>query len=421
VQAERDTRKKQEKEMTQAVDLPIPAARASERRLVGGVCFAHFVSHYYIMLLAPLFLFVREDYGVTYTELGLALTAFNVVSTAVQTVTGFLVDRVSARIVIICGLLLGASAFAVAGLVNSFWVFVAMFAVAGLANTVYHPADYALLSQYVPPERAGRTFSFHTFSGMIGNAVAPPTLLFMQSLIGWRGAFIGATALGLVAAVILMFQREPELAKTAAKAHQDAAAQPSLDGWQLLTSPPILLNLVFFILLSFCGGGLNNYLVVTLGALYATPVAIANSALTGLLIMSAVGVLAGGLLTGWTSRHGLITTGGLVATAVVCVLVGLVDFNAVALVLLMSAAGFFTGVTMPSRDMIVRAVTPPGAYGRVFGFVSTGFNIAGIIAPIIFGQLLDHGRVREIFFFMAACALLSIATVAVNTTRKPAA
>ena len=108
-------------------------------------------------------------------------------------------------------------------------------------------------------------------------------------------------------------------------------------------------------------------------------------------------------------------------TALVCTLLGLIDFNAVALVLLMSAAGFFSGVTMPSRDMIVRAVTPPGAYGRVFGFVSTGFNIAGIVSPIIFGQLLDHGRVREIFFFMAVCALAAIATVVANTTRERAA
>src|SRR5258708_4470223 len=132
--------------MTQAVDLPLRSERTEENRLIFGVCFGHFVSHNYIMLLAPLFIFVREDYGVSYTELGLALTAFNVLSTVLQTPTGFLVDRVSARLVIVAGLLLGASAFAVAGLVHSFPVFVAMFAVAGIANTVYHPADYALLS-----------------------------------------------------------------------------------------------------------------------------------------------------------------------------------------------------------------------------------------------------------------------------------
>jgi MFS transporter, FSR family, fosmidomycin resistance protein len=404
--------------MTQAIELPLPTERASERRLVGGVCFAHLVSHYYITLLAPLFLFVREDYGVSYTQLGLALTAFNVLSTALQIPTGFLVDRVSARMVIICGLILGAGAFAIAGLVNSFWVFVAMFAVAGIANTVYHPADYAILSQHVPPARAGRVFSFHTFSGMLGNAVAPPTLLFMQSLVGWRGAFLGAAALGLVAAAVLLVTREP--APLAARTRKEETTDASLDGWRLLTSPAILINVVFFILLSFSGGGLNNYLVAALGALYGTPAAVANWALTALLIMSAAGVLAGGILTGMTSRHGLVASGGLAVIAIVCVLIGLIDFNALALVVLMSAAGFFSGLTMPSRDMIVRAVTPPGAYGRVFGFVSSGFNIAGIATPIIFGQLLDHGYVREIFFFMALCALLAISTVAFSTTRKRA-
>src|SRR4029077_19942086 len=142
--------------MTQAIELPLSTERASERRLVGGVCFGHLVSHYYITLLAPLFLFVREDYGVSYTELGLAFTAFNVISTALQTPTGFLVDRVSARLLLVAGLLVGAAAFTVAALVNSFWVFVAMFALAGLGNTVYHPADYALLSRHVPAARAGR-------------------------------------------------------------------------------------------------------------------------------------------------------------------------------------------------------------------------------------------------------------------------
>jgi len=124
--------------MTQVLDMPLPDSRASEQKLVLGVCFAHFVSHYYITLLAPLFVFIKEDYAVSYTDLGLALTAFNVASTVLQTPTGFLVDRVNARLVIIAGLLLGAAAIAIAGLINSYWVFVAMFAVAGIGNTVYH-------------------------------------------------------------------------------------------------------------------------------------------------------------------------------------------------------------------------------------------------------------------------------------------
>jgi MFS transporter, FSR family, fosmidomycin resistance protein len=408
--------------MTQVAELPLPAApRAAETRFVYSICFAHFVSHYYMLLLAPLFIFIKDDFGVTYTELGLALTMFNVVSTIGQTPVGFLVDRWNARYMLVAGLLVGSAALAVAGLVNSFWMFVAMFAVLGLGNTVYHPADYALLGRHVPVERAGRVFSYHTFSGMLGNAAAPATLVYLYAMMGWRGAFMCAAVLGVIAAANVLLTREPpEVAKPAKKKEEPAAAAAAADGWKLLLSAPILANLVFFILLSMSGGGLYNYLVATLGALYGTPATVANTALTGLLIMSSVGVLVGGQLTGFTSRHGLVTTVVLLCTATVCVLVGMIDFPALALIVLMSSVGFFNGLTMPSRDMIVRAAAPREAYGRVFGFVTSGFHLAGIVSPLIFGQMLDRGYPAEIFFFMAFCALLSIATVAYSTTRKPA-
>jgi MFS family permease len=407
--------------MTQVAELPLPSApRATETRFVTSICFAHFVSHYYMLLLAPLFIFIKDDFGVSYTQLGLALTLFNIVSTVGQTPVGFLVDRWNARYMLIAGLLVGSGALVVAGLVNSFWVFIVMFAVLGLGNTVYHPADYALLGRHVPVERTGRVFSYHTFSGMLGNAAAPATLVYLYAVMGWRGAFLCAAVLGVVAAIVVFFTQEPpETVKPVAK-KKDEPAEASADGWKLLLSAPILANLVFFILLSMSGGGLYNYLVATLGALYGTPATVANTALTGLLAMSAVGVLVGGQLTGFTSRHGLVTAIGLICTATVCVLVGTIDFPALALIMLMSSVGFFNGLTMPSRDMIVRAAAPRSAYGRVFGFVTTGFHLAGIVSPIIFGQMLDHGYPREIFFFMAFCALLSIATVTYSTTRKPA-
>ena len=155
--------------MTQTADL-LGVKSTSHFRLVGVVSAAHFISHYYILLLAPLLPFVRAEYGVSYTEIGLALAAFNIVTAALQTPAGFLVDRLGARILLIVGLVVGASAFVVAGLVDSFWIMVAMFALAGVGNAVYHPADYALLSHRVPADRIGQAFSVHTFAGMLGSA-----------------------------------------------------------------------------------------------------------------------------------------------------------------------------------------------------------------------------------------------------------
>jgi MFS family permease len=174
-------------------------------------------------------------------------------------------------------------------------------------------------------------------------------------------------------------------------------------------------------LLALSSGGLYNFLIPALTALHGTAPAIGGKALTALLSVSPIGVLVGGWLASRTTHHGLVATCGLIVTAAVAALVALFDLTAALLIVVMGIAGFASGITMPSRDMIVRAVTPPGAYGRVFGFVSTGFNIGGIVAPPIFGGLLDLGYPRAIFFCVAGCALLSIATVAINTSRKAAA
>ena len=395
--------------MSQATEL-LGASRASHTRIVGAVSAAHFVSHYYILLLAPLLPFVRAEYGVSYTEIGFAFAAFNIVSTVLQTPVGFLVDWLGARILLIAGLAIGGSAFTVAGLVDSFWVMVAMFALAGVGNTVYHPADYALLSHHVPSDRIGQAFSVHTFAGMLGSAVAPASLLLMQSLWGWRGAFVGAGILGLaVAAVLLAMHENPDAKITMAP--RDADANVAV-GWRLLLSPPILLNLVFFVLLAMLSGGTNNYSVVALGALYGTSVTTANAALSGNLLLSAIGVLIGGVLVVRTTRHGLVATAGLAGIALFIALVAQIDLGSLALVAAMSAAGFCSGVIMPSRDMIVREVTPPGSFGKVFGFVTTGFNIGGIISPLIFGAIMDHGSPKLVFLLVAAFSLIAIVTVA---------
>jgi MFS family permease len=370
-----------------------------------------------MLMLAPLFAFVRADFNVSYTKLALALTIFNVVSGLLQTPIGFLVDRVGARIVLIAGLAISSIAYAIAGIVGSYWVFIAMYGLGGLGNAVFHPSDYSLLSHHSPQERLGQVFAFHSFAGIVGSAIAPATLLYMQSLFGWRGAYVGAAALGFIVLTVLIAQPEPQRdarpGKTPGRARSDAPAS-----WRVLITPPILLNLAYFILTSIMGSGLNTYLVVALGALHATPVNVANMALTSLLAMNAVGVLAGGLLAGRTSHHAAVAAAGLAIGGVVTALVGLFDFQATALITLMGLSGFCVGATYPSRDMLVRAVTPIGAYGLVFGFVSVGFNIGASIAPIVYGAFMDNGQPRAVFLLSAAVSIVCIFTVTFGFSKR---
>jgi MFS family permease len=406
---------------TSAGTLSSAAERRQEGWQIALVSAAHFISHYYIILLAPLFVFIRADYGVSYTELGFAFVAFNAVTALLQTPAGFLVDRIGAKPLLVGGVVLGAVAIAVAAIVDSFWIFVAMFGVAGLANTVYHPADYTLLSQGVSPERMGHAFSIHTFAGMLGGAAAPASLLLIHNFAGWRGAFLGAAALGVVIAAVLALSRDLDARRAKANKATDAAADVADTGWRLLLSLPILQSLLFFVLLAIANAGLQNYSVVALGALFDTPLAVANTALSGYLLLTAIGVLSGGWVASFTNRHALVAALGVCAAAVVTFMIGMVDLGGVFLVTMMSLAGFLTGVIMPSRDLIVRENTPAGSFGKVFGFVTTGFNIGGIVSPLVFGWLMDNNSPRGVFLFVAAVSLVSVVTVLAIPKLRPSA
>jgi MFS family permease len=395
-----------------------PSVRAAEARILTGVSAAHFLSHYYFLLLPPVFIYVRTDYGINYTELSIALTVFNIVSAIFQTPAGILADRVGPYVVLVAGLALEAIAFGLVGFVNSYWFLVAMFGVAGLANTVFHPADYALLSHHVDKARVGRAFSIHTFAGMLGGAVAPATISWLLfPLVGWRGVFVVAGIFGLIVTAALIIGREdyahgPHLARKA------QASKTGTD-WKILLSGPILRSFAFFTALAAIGVGMQNYSVVALDAAFKTPADVANAALTANLSLTAVGVLAGGLFVSRLSNHGIFAALGIAVTGITILLVGLFDLNVLALVAVMSISGFASGLIMPSRDMLVRQVTPPGLFGTVFGFVTSGFNLAGVIFPLIFGALMDHGSPRTVFYVSAACCALSILTVVTIRRRPP--
>lgn len=402
--------------MAQISEVSGAPARANDARIISLVCAAHFVSHFYMLVLPPLFAFVRADYAVSYTEIGLALTVFNAVSAVAQTPAGFVIDRINARFALIAGLVLGAIGFAIAAAVNSYWVLILAFGLIGLGNTVYHPADYALLSRHVAPQRMSHAYSVHTFAGMLGSAAAPGAVLLMHAAYGWRGAFLGSAVLGLIAAVALVFT--PGGGEPHHPAGKPAADQGPTD-WRVLLTAPILVNFVFFLIYAFGSFGLSNFSVVALGQL-GTSAVTANTALSCYLLLSALGVLAGGWFAGRMTHHRLIAALGLSVTVLASLLIGSVDLEAFFVVLVMAFAGLCGGMVMPSRDMIVREVTPPGSFGKVFAFVTTGYHIAGILAPLMFGALLDHGSPRFVFFTTAAFTLLAIGTVLSVPHRKAA-
>jgi len=381
-----------------------------ERRILLSVSGAHFISHLHLLVLPPLFPLLRDAMGISFLELGFALTLLNVVTFFTQAPVGLLVDRVGARRTLVAGLMLGGIAFVAAGLGGSYaWLLVAA-VLAGLANSVYHPADYAILGSAIDDAHVGRAFSLHTFAGYAGGATAPFLMLGVASLGGLTGALILAGLLGPLAAIPLL--REAMNEKPAARRPKGEARGPRL------LNAAVMSLLVFFTLIAFGNTAVQSFAVSAWSAASGISLTAANVALTAWLATSAVGVLAGGHVADRTKRHGLVAALGLGAAAFLILVAGLGDLSPVPLTLVMGVSGFLSGLIMPSRDMMVRAAAPPGQAGAAFGLVSTGFSIGGIVGPVGFGWLLDHGQPHAVFVIAASLMAAAVLTSLLQELRR---
>jgi MFS family permease len=381
-------------------------------RTLTAISVAHWVSHFHLFVLPMLFPYLKAQLGVGYIELGFALTVFGVVSGLTQAPIGYLADHIGARKVLLAGLTVGGLALILLGMHLSYTSLILCAALLGLANSVYHPADYAILSAHMDIRRMGRAFSIHTFAGFVGGAVAPAIMAALVATVGGLGALIVAGAVGPAVALLLIAVGIPDA--SSADRGSDGAAAPK----QSILTPAIIVLTIFFMLLGLSNAGINNFGVVALMTGYGVTFSAANIALTAFLGASAAGVLAGGYLADRTSRHGSVAAACFGINAVIITVIATVNLPTAVLTAAMGLAGFLGGVIAPSRDTLVRNAAPAGAAGRAFGIVSTGFNFSGILSPLLYGWIMDQNMPHWVFGASVAFMVLTV-LLALVTDRKP--
>src|SRR6478609_5684867 len=398
--------------MVDILAAPQQAKSDTELRTLVAISVAHWVSHFHRFVLPMLFPFLKAQLGGAYIELGFALTVFGMVSALTQAPIGYLADHIGARKVLLIGLSVGGVALIMLGLHLSYTSLIVCAALLGLANSVYHPCDYAILSTHMDDARMGRAFSIHTFAGFLGGAVAPAIVAALVATIGGHGALIVAGAVGPLVALLLVVVGIPDA----------SAADRKVDGMQApqqsIITPAIIVLTIFFMLLSLSNAGIGNFGVVALMSGYGASFSSANIALTAFLGASAIGVLAGGFLADHTQRHGQVAAACFAINAAIVLVIATIALPSLLLTAAMAAAGFLGGVIAPSRDMLVRNAAPAGAAGRAFGIVSTGFNLGGIVSPLLFGWIMDQSAPRWVFGASVVFMILTI-LLALITERSP--
>ena len=389
----------------------ITALRSSEVRAVGLVGSAHFLSHFYQLTLPPLFIAIQADLGVSFFQLGLAMTAYSVTTGALQTPVGLYLHRIGARRLLIGGLALNAAAICAAGMASSFEVILVLMLLAGVGNSVFHPVDYALLSSSIDESRIGRAFSLHSFGGTAGFAASPLVIYSLAEYWDWRTSLIIVGAAGVVLACVIAIFRGSLHDNSGADQEAAKAAGATKTGWRSLMTRPILVFFAFFALLAAAGSGLTTFSIVAMAQVYNVDVKVASSALTAFLIMSAAGVLMGGYLADKTQRHDLVLvlTYCMSAACLVVVASQLLPFWLV--VGVFATSGLMRGMVNPSRDVLVRAAAPPGQIGATFGFVTSGFTVGAATAPMLYGWLMDSGSAGLVFWIAAGFTMSAIVLV----------
>jgi FSR family fosmidomycin resistance protein-like MFS transporter len=377
-----------------------------DARVIGLVGVSHGVSHFYHLILAGLFPWLKAAFVLSYAELGFLMTVFFVVSGVGQALSGFLVDKVGARRVLFSGhALLGIGALVLASAPN-YGVLLLGSLVAGCGNAVFHPAGYTLLNQNVSKERLPHAFSVHGISGNIGWAAAPLFLAGVATLSSWRTALLAASAIPALMLLTLVLNRKV----LGTKAPAQTSAQAAGGSFDFLRLPAVWMCFGFFFLTSVALGGIQAFSSTSLTALYSISLPTAATAYTTYMLSSAAGMVAGGFLAARARSYDRTIAISFLFAAALALLLSAAILPGALVVPMMGAIGLASGIAAPSRDLLIRAAAPPNATGRVFGVVYSGLDSGMAVGPVLFGMLMDGGHPAGLFIGVALFQTLAIAT-----------
>ena len=389
---------------------PAAVALKQDASVIGLVGMAHLISHFSQLLLAPLFPWLKAEFNVSYAELGFLMTVFFVVSCGVQAASGFVVDKLGPRPVLIAGLaLIGVAAFGYA-LSTSYWMLAGAAVIGGIGNGVFHPVNYTLLNRKVSAPRLGHAYSFHGITGSLGWALAPAMLVPLAFAYSWRVALMAAGVLAFAVLAVVLVNGSKLLLPKAQPLHANAAAAGSEGALDFMKIPAVWMCFAFFFWYAAVLSVIQTFAPTAAQRIHDVPVTLVAMCLTIYMLGSAGGMVLGGFLAADAQRCERIVGLGFGIAAGLALLLAVGNLVAWTVPVLFGLMGFASGMAGPSRDLLVKRSTPDHASGRVYGVVYAGLDIGQAIAPLLFGLLMDNGQYRSVLLGLVLLQVVLVAS-----------
>jgi MFS transporter, FSR family, fosmidomycin resistance protein len=400
----------------------LPAPWRQDASIIALVGLAHGTSHFFHMLLPPMFPVFVSEFGLGFAQVGLLTSLFFVVSGVGQALAGFVVDRVGARPILLASMLIFALAAITASMAQGLSGLALAAALAGLGNASFHPVDFSILNQRVSARRLGHAYSVHGISGSLGWAVAPAFLVGVAALSSWRGAYVAASLLPLLVLAVLLLNRNKIATEIVAK---NALSMPAsgqnhskmASSTAFLRLPVVWWCFGFFLLSTMTIAVIQAFLASILTALHGLNFEAATYTVSAYMLCAALGAVVGGFAASQHERSERVVIGSMVASALLLLVAATGWLGSAGTVVAVAVTGVAVGVGNPSRDMMIKRATPKGATGRVYGTVYSGLDVGFAITPLLFGVLMDKGQYAATLAG-AALALLAAAWAAHGVGRR---
>jgi FSR family fosmidomycin resistance protein-like MFS transporter len=399
--------------MSNNADSTIQNSLKKDAYVISLVGLAHGISHFFHLILAPLFPWLKEEFALSYAELGLLMSVFFIVSGVGQALSGFVVDKIGARRVLFFGLSCFFAASIVLATAHHYAILLLGSMLAGLGNSVFHPVDFTILNQCVSTKRLSHAFSVHGITGNLGWASAPIFLVGIAHAFDWRTALFAAAFLPLIVIAILFYFRDllqapnTEIVETKS-VQSDTSNAASQSTFHFMQSRAVWLCFAFFFLVSMSLGGIQSFSPTALIEVYGMSLGMATSGYTAYMLASALGMLWGGFIAARSINHDRTIAIAFSISASLAVVLAMGWVNSLFAIVLMGAIGLGSGIAGPSRDLLIRSAAPKNATGRVYGVVYSGLDIGLVFSPLMFGAMMDAHHPQWVFVTIGLFQFLAI-------------